>query len=109
MDVRGRTIRFRWTDGPTKGKTHEHVFHEDGTVEWHDVESAQQGQGTKERPKYGAERVGDGVAVVSYLSSSGYTLTVVLNERDRSIVGFASGARDWFPVRGTYELVAGKR
>ena len=35
--VRGRTIRFTWTDGPTAGKTHEHRFHHDGTVEWRAV------------------------------------------------------------------------
>ena len=31
--VRGKTIRFSWTDGPTKGETQEHVFHDDGSVE----------------------------------------------------------------------------
>ena len=31
-EIRGKTIRFAWTEGPTKGKTHEHVFHQDGTV-----------------------------------------------------------------------------
>jgi hypothetical protein len=43
--------------------------------------------------------------VVSYLAGSGFTLTVVLNFRDRSVVGFASGAKDWFTVRGTLEVV----
>lgn len=31
--VAGKTIRFAWQDGPTKGKVHEHVFHDDGTFE----------------------------------------------------------------------------
>ena len=31
--IRGKTIRLKWTEGPTKGATHEHVFHNDGTVE----------------------------------------------------------------------------
>jgi len=26
--VRGRKMRFTWNDGPTQGKTCEHVFHE---------------------------------------------------------------------------------
>jgi hypothetical protein len=39
------------------------------------------------------------------LAGSGFTLTVVLNFRDHRVVGFASGAKEWFPVRGTLEVV----
>jgi hypothetical protein len=28
--IRGRKMRFTWNDGPTKGKTYEHVLHENG-------------------------------------------------------------------------------
>jgi hypothetical protein len=110
--VRGKTIRFSWTEGPTKGTTHEHVFHENGTVEWRDTAPPKQQSGRpqksgepKEKPKYAAFRVADDIHVVSYLAGSGYTLTVVLNFRDHRIVGFASGAKEWFPVQGTFEVV----
>jgi hypothetical protein len=43
---------------------------------------------------------------VSYLSGSGYTLTVVLNFKDGGMVGFASNDKQWFPVKGTCETVA---
>ncbi len=110
--VRGKTIRLTWTEGPTKGTTHEHVFHQDGTVEWHDT-APPKGQSDqppktsrpKERPKYAALRVADGVYAVSYLAASGYTLTVVLNFKDHRMVGFASGAKEWFPLQGTFEVV----
>lgn len=102
-EIRGKTIRFVWKGGPTEGTTHEHVFHEDGTVEWRDVKEPQKDGPAKERPKYAAIRVEDGIYLVSYLAGSGYTLTVVLNERDKSLVGFASGAKEWFPVQGTFE------
>jgi hypothetical protein len=49
--------------------------------------------------------VADDVYAVSYLSTSGYTLTVILNFRDHRMVGFASGAKDWHPVQGTFEVV----
>jgi len=111
--IRGKTIRLKWSEGPTKGKTHEHVFHQDGTVEWREpgggakpsAAGSQKGAPPKERPEYGAAKVADEIYVVSYLAASGFTLTVVLNLRDRSVVGFASGAKDWFPVRGTLEVV----
>lgn len=35
--IRGTTMRWAWTDGPTQGKVHEHIFHDNGTVEWHDA------------------------------------------------------------------------
>src|SRR5262249_6636787 len=99
--IRGRTIRFVWTDGPTKGSTHEHVFHDDGTVEWHAVAantSAAAGasnEGDKrpepaERPRYSAAALTDHIWLISYLASSGFTLTVALNFADSSLVGFAS-------------------
>ena len=110
--IRGKTIRLIWTEGPTKGGTYEHVFHEDGTVEWRrtdqSAEKSATGEAQKpaapERPNYGAVQVTDDVFVVSYLASSGYTLTVVLNFRDHTVVGFASGAKEWYPVAGKFEM-----
>jgi hypothetical protein len=46
------------------------------------------------------------VYAVSYLAASGYTLTVVLNFRDQNVVGFASSAKDWHPIRGRFEMVS---
>ena len=112
--IRGKTIRLIWTDGPTKGKTHDHVFHRDGTVEWRDAEqqpkaqtrgSSEKGGAAKEKPTYAAMKVADDIYLVSYLAASGYTLTVALNFRDQRVVGFASSAKDWHPVRGRFEVL----
>lgn len=112
--IRGKTIRLNWTGGPTQGTTHEHVFHGDGTVEWHDVAGPPKGRSSgreeqatraKEKPEYAAMRVADDVYVVSYLAGSGYTLTVVLNFQDHRVVGFASSSQEWHPVQGTFEIV----
>jgi hypothetical protein len=107
--VRGKTIRFAWTDGPTKGTTHEHVFHDDGTVEWHGVESREPrktGKGAEtERPKYADEEIAEGIRMISYLARSGYTLTVVLNFESGAIAGIASNEKTWMPVHGTFEVV----
>lgn len=111
--IRGRTMRFTWTEGPTKGTTHEHVFHEDGTVEWRDT-SSQKARATNkqeksasanEKPKYGAVRVADEIYAVSYLAASGYTLTVVLNFHDHRLAAFASSSKEWYPIQGTFEVV----
>jgi len=111
--IRGKTIRFVWTEGPTKGKTHEHVFHQDGTVTWSDAEASKAAQPSggataakpKEKPQYGAIRITDEIYAVSYLAASGYTLTVVLNFGDQQLVGFASSAKEWYPLRGTLQVV----
>ena len=104
-EIRGKTIRLTWTAGPTKGKTHEHVFHDDGTVEWRDAASPQKGASPTEKPEYAATRVADDIYAVSYLAASGYTLTAVLNFREHKVVGFASSSKDWHPVQGTFEVV----
>ena len=114
-EVRGKTMRWAWTEGPTKGMTHEHTFHEDGTVEWRDANAAPKDSGAtasstpkpakKERVEYGAVKVSDDVSLVSYLSDSGFTLTVALNFNDHIVVGFASSAKEWHPVRGTFDVV----
>ena len=103
--IRGRKMRFTWNDGPTSGKTYEHVFHENGTVDFH-AAGADRSPATQEKPRYAAERVADGVYAVSYLANGGYTLTAVLNFGDRRIVGFASDASHWYPVHGSFEVVS---
>jgi hypothetical protein len=98
--IRGTTIRFTWTEGPTKGKAHEHVFHGDGTVEWREVGGASE---PAERPAYGAFEVGPNTYAISYLAPSGFTLTVVANLGSGELVGFASNNDSWFPLRGICE------
>jgi MoaF N-terminal domain len=114
--IRGTTMRFAWTEGPTQGMVHEHVFHDDGTVEWHDAGPAPPTKPSKkaagarestrpERVPYAAFEVTPEVFAISYLSPSSFTLTVVLNFATRQLVGVASGGKDWFPLRGTFEVV----
>ena len=114
--VCGETIRLSWADGPTKGTTQEHVFYKDGTVEWHSIETggkskpAAESGGTKaakkpEKPHYAGEKITDDICMVSYLSQSGYTLTVVLNFSDGSTVAVASNEKGWFPAHGNFQVM----
>lgn len=123
--VRGKTMRWAFTGGPTAGSTYEHTFSKSGTVKFKPVgagpdggKPAAKGAAKKkkaaksakpakpEAPKYAAMRAADDAYAVSYLSGSGYTLTVVLNFKDNTMVGFASNDKQWFPVKGTFETVA---
>jgi len=114
--LRGKAIRFVFHEGPTKGASYDHNFRDDGTVTWHDSaksgrnEASAQKPGqngkTKEPPtKYGSYQVADDVYVVSYLSKSGFTLTVALNFETDELFGFASNDQSWFPVRGIFEVL----
>jgi hypothetical protein len=102
--VCGKTIRLSWTDGPTKGTTQEHVFATDGTVRWQSATKAGSDK-APERPPYVGIKITDEVCLVSYLSKSGYTLTVVLNFSDKSTAGVASNEVTWVPVRGSFEVM----
>jgi hypothetical protein len=64
--ITGKTIRFAWKDGPTGGKTYEHIFHRDGTVEWHEADKQGSRKGANgtaaERVKFADEKTSDGSA-----------------------------------------------
>jgi hypothetical protein len=47
------------------------------------------------------------VELVSYRAESGFTLTVALNFADHRMIGIASNSEQWFPARGTFEVVDG--
>jgi hypothetical protein len=102
--IRGRTIRWTWTEGPVTGTTHEHDFNEDGTVVWREMNGPSEGH-TEQEKQYAAEKVAEEVYMVSYLGASGYTLTVALNFGDSTMVGFASNEKGWYPGKGTFEVV----
>lgn len=102
--IRGKTLRWTWTEGIVKDTTHEHVFGTNGTVVWRVLNGPQEGHSAEEK-EYSAAKVADDVSVVSYLAASGNTLTAVLNFRDKTMVGYASGAKNWYPMRGTFEVV----
>ena len=107
--IRGKTMRWNWTEGPTRGDTHEHRFAEDGTVTWRSVRpGAEEPAGgtaapSAERADYAAIRLADDINLISYLAPSGFTLTVAVNLSDRTVVGFASNDKQWFPIRGNVE------
>ncbi|MFC5497396.1 hypothetical protein ACFPOE_07615 [Caenimonas terrae] len=105
--VAGKTVRFAWKDGPTKGTVHEHVFHPDGTVQWHDAAKAggKAPDPRADRPRFADEEIASGIRLVSYLASSGFTLTVVLNSQNGSITGIASNDKTWMPVHGAFEVM----
>ena len=100
----GKTVRLSWSSGPTSGTTQEHVFHEDGTVEWHALPRKAAASKAPERPKYFASDVGSDGVLISYLSESGYTLTVARDSGSGKVVGVASNAKDWMPVSGSFTL-----
>jgi hypothetical protein len=105
--VRGRRLRWTFSEGPQAGKTYEHTFHADGTVEYRAVEDGAVDAPGGERPAYAAYALSETVELVSYRAESGFTLTVALNFADHRMVGIASNSEQWFPARGTFEMVDG--
>ena len=62
-----------------------------------------------ERPPYAAYAVSETVELVSYRADAGFTLTVALNFADHQLVIVASNSEQWFPARGTFEVVGTRR
>ena len=105
--VRGRRLRWTFAEGPQAGKTYEHAFHADGTVEYRAVEDGAVDVPGGERPAYAAHALSETVELVSYRADSGFTLTVALNFADHRMVGIASNSEQWFPAQGTFQMVDG--
>ena len=102
--LRGKTLRWTFTDGSVAGTLFEHTFHDDGSVVWRILEG--QGKGaSKQEKRYAAMPVSEEVHTVSYLAESGHTLTVVLNLATGRMVGFASNNTEWYALTGTFEVV----
>jgi hypothetical protein len=98
----GRTFRFTWTAEPKNSVTHEHVFHTDGTVSYAPIESDRPPQ-YKTAKQYGAFEVAEDVFLVSYLDTSGYSLSVAMNFKTHRLQGFAATNTQWYPVQGRFE------
>ncbi len=104
--VRGNTFRWKFSDGPMKNRAFEHTFERGGAVKFRSLDGDDEGKMTKEK-KYEAARVNSDVDAVSYLGSSGYTLTVVLNYKIKKLVAFASNEKELMLQHGTFEVVKG--
>src|SRR5262245_8798262 len=72
--ITGHSLRFKFADGPVAGKSFDHTFSRNGHVTFKEV-----GSDPEARPgvaqQYEVASVNSDVHTVSYLSSSGYTLT----------------------------------
>jgi hypothetical protein len=100
--VAGKTLRFTFKNGPMAGKTFEHVFERSGSVRFHPMDAT--GEDTTVRD-YESAAIGPDVAVISYLSSSGFTLTAVLDYRTKALVAFSSNDKMHLMQYGTFEEV----
>jgi hypothetical protein len=104
--IRGKTLSFTFDDGPMAGKTFEHRFADNGTVTFHALgrgseagtDKPDRGPGTK----YEIAPVRDDVWAVSYLSSAGYTLTVVLDLATKRLVAFSSNEKMLALLHGSF-------
>lgn len=100
----GRTLNWKFETGPTAGGTYEHTFDRDGSVSFRKLDGSGKEKVTREKA-YGAFEVAPEIQLVSYLSESGYTLTVALNFDTGKLYGFASNDKEWHAVSGTFEAV----
>jgi hypothetical protein len=103
-DLSGKTIRWTYVDGPMKGKHFEHSFTSD-TVTFKEAGGPK--PSADSQAKYQFQRISDDVYVVSYLSSHGFTLTTVVEERSGAIVSFASNEKELVVQRGSLERTGG--
>ena len=101
--IHGSTIQ--WTfEGEMAGKTFEHTFGPDGKITYRMLGGDSD---TPSEAKHAEiSRVSKDVWAVSYLGSSGYTLTVVLDFATHKLVSFASNEKQLSQQKGTFEVVS---
>jgi len=100
--ITGHSLRGKFIDGPMAGKSFDHTFSRNGSVSFREV-----GGDPNAKPgcaeQYQVASLGQDVHAVSYLSSSGYTLTVILDYRTFKLVAFASNETSLTMQHGTFE------
>ena len=107
--ITGKTLRWSYTDGPTKGKTFEHTFGTDGNVTYRIVDggAASATATAAKKPQqihYDVEQINADVFAVSYLApDSGYTLTSILDGKTHTVVSFASNDKGVVVQHGTFQ------
>jgi hypothetical protein len=101
--VRGKTMDWTWTTGPTASSTHQHTFREDGTMSWRILDGKAEGK-TGEEKQYASMQVSPDVWLVSYLAHSGYTITIALNFTNHEMKGAASNDKEWYPLEGSFRV-----
>lgn len=102
--ITGHSLRFKFADGPMAGKAFDHIFRRNGQVTFHEVDgdpNAKPGS----TDQYEVASLGQDVHVLSYLTSHGNTLTVVLDYKTLKLVAFASNAKTLTRQEGTFELL----
>jgi hypothetical protein len=84
------------------GKSFDHTFSRNGGVVFREVGASPDSKagGANE---YQVASLGQDVHAVSYLSGSGYTLTVVLDYKTKKLVAFASNEKSLTLQHGTFE------
>ena len=100
----GRTIAWRFDDGPMAGTNFEHLLAPDGSITWRVTDGPHKGASAREK-SYMAEKVNDATWVVSYISAAGHTLTVVLSLDVERATAFASDSGSWFAMHGRFRFV----
>lgn len=100
--ITGRSLRWTFQDGPMAGKSFDHAFDRHGGVTFREV-----GSDPNTKPgsadQYQVASLSADVHAVSYLSTSGHTLTVVLDYKTRKLVAFASNERSLILQHGRFE------
>jgi MoaF N-terminal domain len=101
--IRGKTIRWTFSDGPMAKKTFEHSFDKGGTVTFRMFDDNGQAGKPSDGKKYESVHVGQNVHAISYLGTAGYTLTVILDFDTGKLVAFASNEKELTVQHGTFE------
>ena len=100
--ITGHSLRFTFVDGPVAGKSFDHTFSRNGHVSFREVGSDSDGKPGAAQ-QYEVASIGPDIHAVSYLSSSGHTLTVVLDYKTLKLVAFASNEKSLTMQQGTFE------
>lgn len=100
--ITGQSVRWSFQDGPMAGRSFDHTFSRNGGVTFREVGSDPNAiRGSADQ--YQVASLGHDVHVVSYLTSSGRTLTVVMDFKTQKLVAFASDEKSLTLQHGTFE------
>ena len=107
-DLLGKKITWTWLQGNFESSSYNNIIYQDGSIYWKGLSGKEKGtEITVSKDKTLIKKVADGIFLLSWFEGKdGYTVTNLLNFKNKSMIGVVSNKGTWSPSRGKINAIS---